>query len=135
MSFAVIARRPPITDSVIDVMREQVAVSQVAHSGRKQARYFRTAGKPTQETDPGNRSMRIHLAVALMATISMLATDIPAFAQGHAGTPQEQQACSRDASRFCRKDLGNDGAVQQCLQAHRKSLSAACRKVFESHGM
>lgn len=64
-----------------------------------------------------------------------LAAGGPALAQGHAGTPQEQQACSRDASRFCRKDLGNDGAVQGCLQAHRAKLSSACRKVFERHGM
>lgn len=53
----------------------------------------------------------------------------------HAGTQQEQSACSRDASRFCRKDLGNDGAVQQCLQMNRTSLSSRCKKVFESHGM
>jgi hypothetical protein len=53
----------------------------------------------------------------------------------HSGTPQEQQACSRDASRFCRKDLGNDFAVQQCLQQHRPALSRSCSKVFASHGM
>jgi hypothetical protein len=58
-----------------------------------------------------------------------------AFAQGgHPGTPQEQQACSRDASRFCRKQLGDDAAVQQCLQQHRQKLSSACLKVFQSHG-
>jgi hypothetical protein len=54
---------------------------------------------------------------------------------GHLGTPQEQQACSRDASRFCRKQLGDDTFVQQCLQRNRSKLSAACKKVFESHGM
>ena len=58
-----------------------------------------------------------------------------AFAQGHPGTQQEQQACSRDASRLCRKDLGNDGAVQACLQQNRARLSSACNKVFQSHGM
>ena len=58
------------------------------------------------------------------------------FAQsGHPGTPQEQNACSRDASRFCRKQLGDDASVQQCLQQSRTKLSAACKKVFESHGM
>lgn len=51
------------------------------------------------------------------------------------GTPQEQKACSRDASRFCRKDLGNDLAVQGCLQANRAKLSKSCNKVFQSHGM
>jgi hypothetical protein len=59
-----------------------------------------------------------------------------AWAQsGHLGTPQEQQACSRDASRFCRKQLNDDMAVQQCLQQHRTKLSRPCKKVFESHGM
>jgi hypothetical protein len=50
------------------------------------------------------------------------------------GTPQEQQVCSRDASRFCRKQLGDDKAVQQCLQENLAKLSEACKKVFESHG-
>jgi hypothetical protein len=61
----------------------------------------------------------------------------PVSAQGgsHLGTPQEQKACSRDASRFCRKQLGDDTAVQQCLQQNRAKLSVVCKKVFESHGM
>jgi hypothetical protein len=79
--------------------------------------------------------MRSFFAVALMTTVSILATDISASAQGHMGTPQEQKACNRDASRFCRKDLGNDSAVQSCLQANRAKLSSACSKVFQSHGM
>ena len=53
----------------------------------------------------------------------------------HMGTKQEQAACSRDAQRFCRKDLGDDNAVQQCLQIKRASLSSPCKRVFESHGM
>ena len=75
----------------------------------------------------------------LLATITLAAlSGLPnasALAQGHMGSPQEQQACSRDASRFCRKDLGNDGAVQSCLQANRAKLSRSCSKVFQSHGM
>ena len=50
------------------------------------------------------------------------------------GTPQEQQACSRDASRFCRQQLGDDGAVQQCLQQSRTKLSLLSKSV-RSHGM
>jgi hypothetical protein len=73
--------------------------------------------------------------IRLSVAIALLVANVPiAFAQ-HAGTPQEQQACSRDASRLCRKDLGNDDAVQACLQQHRARLSAPCRRVFESHGM
>jgi hypothetical protein len=75
----------------------------------------------------------------LMATVVLAASTIlpvaQVMAQGHAGTPQEQKACSRDASRLCRKDLGNDSAVQACLQANRAKLSKSCSKVFESHGM
>ena len=71
--------------------------------------------------------IRLALAFAIVVTSVSLAS-----AQG---TPQERQACTRDAQRFCRKDLGNDGAVQGCLQTNRARLSAGCRKVFESHGM
>ncbi|MBR0850219.1 hypothetical protein JQ543_20890 [Bradyrhizobium diazoefficiens] len=79
----------------------------------------------------------------VLATITLMAlggalgslSTVPARAQGHMGSPQEQQACSRDASRLCRKELGNDGAVQGCLQANRARLSRSCSKVFASHGM
>jgi hypothetical protein len=77
--------------------------------------------------------MKLISNLALMLTLLAAGQ---AFAQtGHQGTPGEQQACSRDASRFCRKQLGNDGAVQQCLQQNRTKLSASCQKVFQSHGM
>jgi len=73
--------------------------------------------------------------IRLSVAMALVLADVPlAFAQ-HAGTPQEQNACSRDASRFCRKDLGNENAVQSCLQQHRSRLSASCRKVFDNHGM
>lgn len=65
----------------------------------------------------------------------LLSGGVPSFAQGHMGTPQEQAACRRDATRFCRKELGNDMAVQQCLQEHRAKLTRSCQKVFASHGM
>ncbi len=74
-----------------------------------------------------------------LATITLTAlaglSCAPAAAQGHMGSPREQKACSRDASRFCRKDLGNDMAVQGCLQTNRAKLSRSCSKVFQSHGM
>jgi len=57
------------------------------------------------------------------------------FAQGHQGTTQEQAACRRDASRFCRQQMADDFAVQQCLQQNRARLSHSCQKVFQSHGM
>lgn len=71
----------------------------------------------------------------MLAAVALLIGTSSSWAQGHMGTPQEQQACRRDAQRFCRKQLGDDGAVQQCLQEHRTKLSRSCQKVFESHGM
>ncbi|HTO61912.1 MAG TPA: hypothetical protein VMM15_11720 [Bradyrhizobium sp.] len=72
-----------------------------------------------------------HAVLPLLLVFGPVST---AFAQ-HAGTPQEQRACSRDASRFCRSELGNDMAVQQCLQQNRAKLSRTCSNVFASHGM
>ena len=73
-------------------------------------------------------------SILLIPIILLTGTSL-SFAQGHMGTPQEQQACSRDAQRFCRQQLGNDGAVQQCLQQNRTKLSKSCQKVFASHGI
>jgi len=65
----------------------------------------------------------------------LLTGTAPSSAQGHMGTPQEQAACKRDATRFCRKELGDDMAVSQCLQQNRAKLTKSCQNVFASHGM
>jgi hypothetical protein len=71
----------------------------------------------------------------VLLIVSLLLADTSAsFAQGgHMGTPEEQTACSRDASRFCRKQLGDDTAVQRCLQQNR--TNSAQDVFFQSHGM
>lgn len=74
-----------------------------------------------------------YFSIAVLLATAVMSSGV-ALAQ-HSGTPAEQSACTRDAQRFCRKDLGNDGAVQNCLQMKRASLSRSCKKVFESHGM
>ena len=73
--------------------------------------------------------------IRISLALTLLVASVPLALAQHGGTPQEQNACTRDAQRLCRKDLGNDGAVQSCLQQHRARLSASCKKVFESHGM
>ena len=73
------------------------------------------------------------LSFALAVFLSTLPSIV--LAQGHMGTPQEQRACSRDAKRFCRSQLGDDNAVQQCLMQNRSKLSRSCSAVFQSHGM
>jgi hypothetical protein len=78
--------------------------------------------------------MRLGLLVTSGLLVSLLA-NVAVIAQTHQGTQQEQSACSRDAQRFCRNDLGNDSAVQPCLQMQKDKLSAGCKKVFDSRGM
>jgi hypothetical protein len=71
-----------------------------------------------------------------LVTISTLVLGYCCCAQAQTPTPQEHQACSRDASRLCRHLLSEgDSVVQQCLQQHRERLSPTCRKAFEEHGM
>ncbi|HEV7878079.1 hypothetical protein [Bradyrhizobium sp.] len=55
--------------------------------------------------------------------------------QQRSGTPDEQKACSRDVSRFCRSlmDQG-DFVILACLQQNRPKLTAACSQVLKSHG-
>ena len=69
--------------------------------------------------------------IALLAFVTSAA-----FAQdGMRGSKQEQQACSRDVTRYCRKQMGgSDNSIQQCLKQNRESLTRACRKALEDHG-
>lgn len=51
------------------------------------------------------------------------------------GKPSEQQRCSGDVSRFCRKFIADgDFAVLGCLKQHRRMISSGCRKVLRDNG-
>ena len=46
-----------------------------------------------------------------------------------------QDACTRDASRFCRAHLGEgDQVVLACLKQNRARLSKGCQALLASHG-
>jgi hypothetical protein len=48
---------------------------------------------------------------------------------------QGQDACARDASRFCRAHLNEgDMVVLSCLQQNRPRLTKACQATLASHG-
>ncbi|CAN5438705.1 hypothetical protein BH11PSE4_BH11PSE4_36830 [soil metagenome] len=81
--------------------------------------------------------MRKFLLVLSVLSISV-ATGAQAQSQAqapHSGTDQEQKACSRDVSRFCRKlmDQG-DLVILSCLKENRPQLTKACANVLISHG-
>ncbi len=52
-----------------------------------------------------------------------------------AAPAQQQNACARDAQRFCRAHL-NDGdmVVLACLKQNRARLSRACQQELINHG-
>ena len=63
---------------------------------------------------------------------------IPFFVMAAASASAQQQgqdACARDASRFCRAHL-NDGdmVVLACLQQNRARLSKGCQATLAAHG-
>ncbi len=50
------------------------------------------------------------------------------------GTPEEQAACSPDATKFCRDAIPDTFRVLACLQDHREKLRKVCQKVLTDHG-
>ena len=65
----------------------------------------------------------------------LLVIPLVVMAAASASAQQGQDACTRDASRFCRAHL-NDGdmAVLACLQQNRARLSKACQATLAAHG-
>ncbi|RZN29416.1 hypothetical protein [Bradyrhizobium sp. Leo121] len=63
---------------------------------------------------------------------------IPLLLVASAASAQQQQgreACTRDASRFCRAYLDKgDDAVLACLKEHRGRLTRACQQTLTAHG-
>jgi len=76
----------------------------------------------------------ITLFVALNAAPVLAQTTRPAPGNPMQGTQAEQNACERDAVRFCRNAVPDTFRVLACLQANHKKISKACRAVLISHG-
>jgi hypothetical protein len=69
------------------------------------------------------------LTLALLASLST-----EALAQ-HAGTDQDQKACTHDVEQFCRKVMDQgDFTVLARLKENRARLHPACRDVLTRHG-
>ena len=81
------------------------------------------------KTEGSNTMHKFFLALTLLCVAASTG------ALAHSGTDQEQQACTHDVQRFCRKlmDQG-DFTILACLKENRPKLSAACRDVLVSHG-
>jgi len=75
------------------------------------------------------------LALSAALSLVFVVTAAEAQHQGRSGTKQEQDACTRDVTRFCRKlmDQG-DLVILSCLQQNRAKLTKACEQVLVRHG-
>ena len=70
-----------------------------------------------------------------LLTVPLLISLCTVGAAQHAGGQDEQAACTRDVSRYCRRVIDQgDFIVLACLQQNRKRLSAACNRVLVNHG-
>lgn len=67
------------------------------------------------------------VAALLMAGLSSAIAQYPQ----RGGTPQQQQACTKDVSRHCRSVMNeNDATIAGCLREHRAKLSKSCLKAL-----
>ncbi len=69
------------------------------------------------------------------AVAILLCTAVTTQSSARSGKPSEQQLCSGDVSRLCRKFIADgDFAILGCLKQKRRSLSSGCRKVLKDNG-
>lgn len=75
--------------------------------------------------------------VRSVALAIALAVSSPALAENPVGphTQQDEDACDRDAHRFCKELIPDQIRVLACLQQNRPKLSKACQGVLQSHGV
>jgi hypothetical protein len=65
----------------------------------------------------------------------LLATACAAVMQpatGHAYTPEQQQACTNDAFKFCSAEIPDVDRVTVCMIRNKTQLSPGCRVYFKS---
>lgn len=67
---------------------------------------------------------------AYVFLIFALAAPATAFAQQHAGSAEDQLACTPDVYKLCASDIPDEDAITSCLRQHKPELSAGCKAVF-----
>ncbi len=80
--------------------------------------------------------MRKYLLALALLSLPLSAVAAPEQQpQQRSGTPEEQQACTRDVQRFCRQVIDQgDFTILACLQQNRPKISSACQLVLKNHG-
>jgi hypothetical protein len=68
-----------------------------------------------------------------MVALLLVASAMPALAQGQGPTAAERAACEGDRAKFCGSVKPGGGKIMECLADHEEQLSDACKKVLEAH--
>ena len=69
-------------------------------------------------------------STAYALLIFALTAPATAFAQQHAGSAEDQLACTPDVYRLCASNIPDEDAITACLRQHKPQLSAGCKAVF-----
>ena len=122
------------TAEYIEPKVQPLTLRNVTYSSRPKARGYR--GIPDRAafdfSSPGSGNTIMKL---LMIAFAALCFAMPGIA-GAAGTQKEQDACARDAERYCRPLLSQgDLVVLGCLQQNRQRLKNACQAVLRNNGV
>ncbi len=80
------------------------------------------------------KTVLIALVLGLTATPALAQQRAQPGPNGFQGTENEQNACQRDAVKYCRDAVPDTFRVLACLQANHKKISKACRTVLINHG-
>ncbi len=82
---------------------------------------------------PAGGVAKIRGMVSILAGAQALAVALvmqPAPAAAHAGSDEEQSACTPDVFRLCMTAIPDENAIVACLKSKKSLLTPACAQVF-----
>ena len=68
--------------------------------------------------------------------LAFVASSVVTAANAQQTRAEQEKACGRDVSRFCKPVLdAGDMVILSCLQQNRTKISAPCQKVLKDNGV
>ena len=68
--------------------------------------------------------------------LALVAGSIASTAHAQQSRADQEKACGRDVSRYCKAVMdAGDMVILSCLQQNRTKISAACQKVLKDNGV
>ena len=68
--------------------------------------------------------------------LAFVASSVATAANAHQTRAEQEKACGRDVSRYCKPVMdAGDMVILSCLQQNRTKISPACQKVLKDNGV